>query len=1499
MKRNITLLVLAFFVMGFRFMANAQVIDVYAGNDTVELKVGNYQYGFIQWQYSHDNVSYADIEGATEEAYRCLPDRNTYYRAMVTFSNCQPIFSRVCHVQLRPKANGGPSRVLAEGDGAMLYARLEEDCIGEWKIIEGTGGSLDDPSSPTCYFIGTDAEYKLTWTVTNAAGSDTDTISIKYIHTIYNENFAVVDTTDVILSDSVQMASGLYIVQFSDPIPHIEDSTLMIGVGEQGFIRKVTGFEANGNVYTIHTTDASIYDLVIEGALSIDYSDYDVSKGRHQIVHRYPTRKDLMKEEVKSGKYIFMPKAIEDKLKASMKQKDGETPYVSLDVGIINLSDFQLELIPRHDFKPNFVHNFVKDRWWHISSFQFGLYNAEYIKQSEIRIGSCNVQIPFLASGPKGPFFSTPLPPIIVAGAPLVIDLDVYYEYSLEGFMSFSPSYRYYQRDVSYYTRAIEYEDGIWRTVSDESEEHYREVEGHEHGKIGLDVFAGVRMTFMLYKIIGPYLSVGPYWNLTFNTIPNFAAASEAGVRILVGVQSRKFLGYQFDFAASLNCPATRFEFPNKLYYISGNRQQFDLGNFLAEPLKVKVTSSRTDAPFLRTKVKFETDNGYLSESEVRTDGEGCAETRWKPTHTETGTVTARAYVCDVDGRVVDGAPIYFTAYENNFGDNDCTNTTLSVRAEKRNGFLMPVASAGDPPYSYSDDGVIFEPVSPQVIPVAGVTYIFYVRDNHGCVEQCSYTEPVFNCYNNHPLLSVNQTGNTLIAEATGGTPPYEYSIDGINYSDSGTFADLENGEYIVSVRDSKSCTDVYYYELFVVDEDSDGLPTVTTCPVDETCITSNSAILKGRVELARVGRSNTLGFCYSTVPNTDSDSPDAVVLNAGNGLGEFSGMATGLAPNTTYYFKAFVVTEAGEAFHGEEFSFTTLSIGSGNVPTGAICGKFKINEKGEKVHFSKGNLQYNAALGTHAVENGVTAQGTWRFAEKQWDYIGEGNNNISQTYNGWIDYYGWGTSGWNSGANCYQPWSTSYTNGDYYPGGNPEADLAGDYANADWGVYNAISNGGNQPGLWHTLSYDEWSYMMFNRNTSSGIRFVKAQVNGINGTIIFPDDWHSSIYTLNGINERGADYSVNVIDAATWENTLESNGSVFIPACGYRNSANIWNVGEHGRYWTSTARDSDGAYQFDLYPTYIEFGDLNPPYALLYRFYGCSVRLVCPAQGVSLVNVSANPANYGQVVGGGAFPIGAVCTLTATANEGYVFRGWTENGHIVSEEASYSFMVTNDRSLMALFVLSPSGVYDDVDLGLPSGTLWATCNVGANAPEEYGDYFAWGEIQPKDIYDWNTYQYCMGEERQLTKYCYDTSYGYNGFCDNITELQPEDDAATANWGGAWRTPSNEDWQELLDNTTYVWSTQNGVNGFLFMSGNGNSLFIPATGLYNEDVIYGSGDETFYWANNLYTGSWNDAPIWASFLNSSYNNEELINHTGTTRYYGLPVRPVRSAKAKN
>ena len=194
---------------------------------------------------------------------------------------------------------------------------------------------------------------------------------------------------------------------------------------------------------------------------------------------------------------------------------------------------------------------------------------------------------------------------------------------------------------------------------------------------------------------------------------------------------------------------------------------------------------------------------------------------------------------------------------------------------------------------------------------------------------------------------------------------------------------------------------------------------------------------------------------------------------------------------------------------------------------------------------------------------------------------------------------------------------------------------------------------------------------------------------------------------------------------------------------------------------------------------------------------------------------------------------------------------------------------------------VTPPDTHEYVDLGLPSGTLWATCNVGATAPEEYGDYFAWGETEPKDVYDWTTYKWCNGSNNTMTKYCTSSRYGT---VDNKKELDPEDDAAYVNWGSSWRMPSLEQQQELIDNCTWTWIIQNGVNGRLVTGSNGKSLFLPAAGTRCSSLLEGAG-------------SWGDC--WSRTLKSSSNAYYVYFESGKVywidnyRYIGNTVRAVR------
>ena len=155
---------------------------------------------------------------------------------------------------------------------------------------------------------------------------------------------------------------------------------------------------------------------------------------------------------------------------------------------------------------------------------------------------------------------------------------------------------------------------------------------------------------------------------------------------------------------------------------------------------------------------------------------------------------------------------------------------------------------------------------------------------------------------------------------------------------------------------------------------------------------------------------------------------------------------------------------------------------------------------------------------------------------------------------------------------------------------------------------------------------------------------------------------------------------------------------------------------------------------------------------------------------------------------------------------------------------------------------------YKAVDLGLPSGTLWADRNVGADTPEAYGDYFAWGEVFPKKEYNWKTYKWCNGSENALTKYCTISSYG---IVDGKTIPDLEDDAAYVNMGAEWRMPTTEEQQELYNYCTWIWTTIEGVNGYKLIGPNGNFLFLPVAGYRYDCELDYAGSLGFYWSSTL------------------------------------------------
>lgn len=452
---------------------------------------------------------------------------------------------------------------------------------------------------------------------------------------------------------------------------------------------------------------------------------------------------------------------------------------------------------------------------------------------------------------------------------------------------------------------------------------------------------------------------------------------------------------------------------------------------------------------------------------------------------------------------------------------------------------------------------------------------------------------------------------NGIITDPTVGEPLYFYFL--------GNVTPVET----LTAGTTQSCS-------VIISDQTERLPVIECAPSNETYIsgvTTFTAMLLNKCALVKfnvvtaseaaicvTGFNNKVTIDFSNVSFTYGMIDEGnITLPAGSGekwaiLLPQEAMEAGAVGSAYSVDGAFTgicnavpaITENGYLTEGIEVTVTTV-INPGEVPVGAINGKFTINENGNQVYFSKGNLQYIGSASTPY----------WKFADHQWDYYGTTTGQNSANENVDRDLFGWGTSGYDHGAICYQPWSTSTNYSDYFAYGLYNSNLYDQTGQADWG-YNAISNGGNQENCgWRTLTQLEWDYVFNTRNTASGIRYVLAKVNDINGVILLPDNWITSIYSL--CSYYG--YSANTITADDWINILEASGAIFLPAAGGRWGTSVSTTGNTGIYGSASYYDRYNSYflYFEDYyysnigcSTWSDDGGLG---------YGLSVRLVRNAE--------------------------------------------------------------------------------------------------------------------------------------------------------------------------------------------------------------------------------------------------------------------------------------------
>ena len=663
----------------------------------------------------------------------------------------------------------------------------------------------------------------------------------------------------------------------------------------------------------------------------------------------------------------------------------------------------------------------------------------------------------------------------------------------------------------------------------------------------------------------------------------------------------------------------------------------------------------------------------------------------------------------------------------------------------------------------------------------------------------------------------------------------------------------------------------------------TEGLPVVTTSGITE--ITATSA--KGGGEVTDQGASNVTerGICWGTSHNPTISGTHA---NNGTGAGSYTVSMTNLTPNATYYVRAYATNSQGTAY-GAEVSFTALeglpvvlTLDMTDITSTTAKGHGNVTDQGGSAVTERGVCWSTSPSPTTSGSDANSGTGTGEYTVSI--------SNLTPGTKYYVRAYATNSQGTTYGEQ--KDFTTAATLPTVVTGDISGTTAHGEVTNAggaivtERGICWGTSHNPTTAGTHGSSGTGTGSFSVELTDLAPGTTYyVRAYATNSAGTAYGSEKTLTTQATLPTVT-TGEVSNIQQTTAQGSGNVTNSGGA---------------NVTERGICWgTSHNPTTSGSHAYNGTGTgsfTVNMTGLTANTTYYVRAYATNSAGTAYGSEVSFstsqipsytISVSASPSSGGTVSGGGTYQQGQSCTVHAAANSGYTFFNWTEGGSQVSTNANYTFTVTGNRTLVAHFTYNGGGGHAYVDLGLPSGLLWATWNVGADSPEDYGDYFAWGETQPKSDYSWGTYQYCNGSASTLTKYCNNASYGYNGFTDNLTTLQPSDDAATANWGTDWRMPTIEEWQELYNSTTHIWTTQNGVKGELFTATNGNSLFLPAAGSRYGTSLGNASTFGGYWSSSLITGG--PYVAWCLYFDSG-----SCRMGGYDRDGGRSVRPVRSA----
>lgn len=936
--KKITTLIIALIAV---FSTQAQVVNV-CGTDSVTLTVENYVNGAIEWQVSIDTLTWVNIPEVSGETYKFLPTQTKYYRAMVKTSDCEPLYSAISLVQLTPIANAGTDRTIGN-TSLTLLGNSVPGATGEWVILSGTGGIIDNSSNPRALFTGINKEkYILKWTLTNACGQSADTTAITFDEIVSKNNFIVVDNTDSLYSDSTEMANGTYRIKFSDPTIVPYDSVMLIGMRSNiSFLQKVISFTLQDSIYTFSTVEGSFEELIKAGVLNMgDALNQSIildspalmkmNSSSLVLKSTFPTRETLNENKDNKGiKLLFSQDVNPDgylKVKSSINNSNKEGLVIPLpDATIFEIEGYKNSISNSYiRIDPNFVLDFAYSFPAKLTKLRFGIDNGEYEYNFCMKT---EVTLPIAKAFTEKKIFGVTKILVFMAG-PIPVEFTANIDINASMSIKSSAGLKFEQTKnyLTNFTAMVVGENSNDLTLIKNS----TETSTNEEKFMGISEFSSVfkigpEISFKAYDFVGPYFKMPAKIGLSVcaNTNHNWSANASIGYEWILGANA-KVLGYTlFDFNYSFlkDNIMSNIKLPYQLELISGNFQKGTAGKKLNNQIVLKAKSHfGFGIPLVPVHLALEAGNGSVANEMLFTDALGNVYIDW--TLGANPQNKLKVSVLDCNDNDIENSPVYIYASSTS-QSSDCTNSSLSIDMKTANGYMSPTVTGGISPYTYSTNGTDYSATKPQFNILIPLKQTIFVKDKNLCIRSRTFEiKAVDACASSTLSLDVINQPNILTITGKGGTSPYQYAIDNnTSFSSVTTYSNLTAGVHTIYVKDAKGC--IISSEVKI---------DANTKAAIKATYPANGASYIPITELTFqwVAATYTTNQSYDLYLKKGTDAYKLIASNLNTPSFTYS---TALLANTAYTWKVEVKGSAGTVLDYSEFTFTTAS-GVTTAPT-------------------------------------------------------------------------------------------------------------------------------------------------------------------------------------------------------------------------------------------------------------------------------------------------------------------------------------------------------------------------------------------------------------------------------------------------------------------------------------------------------------------------------------------------------------------------------------